>query len=131
VANAAIGNYDGHAKNVSFVYVSAETVRLAPAYDVVVTSLFDGLDRMLALSFGGTTHPNALTPRSLTVAAREFRMTPARAEEMAADVVRRVREALPPVLHAVAQDGGDPDMLDRLSRSVMTTAADLASRLGV
>jgi serine/threonine-protein kinase HipA len=131
VANAAIGNYDGHAKNVSFVYVSAETVRLAPAYDVVVTSLFAGLDQTLALSFGGTTHPNALTPQGLTVAAREFRMTPARAKEMAGDVVRLVQEALPTVLHAVAQDRGDPDMLDRLSLSVMTTADDLASRLGV
>lgn len=131
MANAAIGNYDGHAKNVSFVYVSAETVRLAPAYDVVVTSVFSGLDQTLALSFGGTTHPNALTPRSLTVAAREFRMTPARAREMAGEVVRRVREALPDVLHAVAQDRGDPVILDRLSISVMATAGDLATRLGV
>lgn len=90
MANATIGNYDGHAKNVSFVYVAAETVRLAPAYDVVVTSVFSGLDQTLALSFGGTTHPNALTPRSLAVAAREFRMTPARAKEMAEDVVRQV-----------------------------------------
>ena len=32
-----MGNYDGHAKNVSVVYVQAELVRLAPVYDVVVT----------------------------------------------------------------------------------------------
>lgn len=131
MANATIGNYDGHAKNVSFVYVAAETVRLAPAYDVVVTSVFSGLDQTLALSFGGTTHPNALTPQSLAVAAREFRMTPARAKAMAEDVVRHVLKALPDALHAVAQDGGDPEMLDRLSNAVMMTASNVATRLGV
>jgi serine/threonine-protein kinase HipA len=131
VANAAIGNYDGHAKNLSFVYVSAETVRLAPAYDVVVTEVFPGLDQTFSLSFGGTTHPNALTPRSLNTAAREFRMTTPRAQEMASDVVRRVKMALPEVLHAVTEDHGDTAMLDRLSASVTATVDSLASRLGL
>jgi serine/threonine-protein kinase HipA len=129
VANAAIGNYDGHAKNLAFLYVAAETVRLAPAYDVVVTAVFPGLDHTFSLSFGGTTHPHALTADSLNTAAREFRMTPARARGMAGDVVRRVKTALPEVLHAVAGGGGDAGMLDRLAVSVTATVDDLASRL--
>ncbi len=130
VANVAMGNYDGHAKNVSVVYVQAELVRLAPAYDVVVTAVYPDLDQTFALSFGGTTHPRALTPESLAVAAREFRLTHARVRELAADVVQRVRTALPDVLHSVAQEGGGA-MLDRLAASVTATAADMATRLGV
>lgn len=131
VANAALGNYDAHAKNLSFLYVSAETVRLAPAYDVVVTNVFGGLDQTFSLSFGGTTHPNALSPQSLGVAAREFRMTAPRVKDMASEVVRRVKLALPDVLHAVAEDRGDGAMLDRLSVSVTETTDSLAARLGV
>ena len=82
VANAVMGNYDAHAKNVSVVYVSGERVRLAPAYDVVVTSVFEGLDREFALFFCGTTHPRALTPASLRVAAREFALPAARVQGM-------------------------------------------------
>ena len=64
------------------------------------------------------------------MAAREFRLTHARARELAADVVQRVRTALPDVLHSVAQEGGGA-MLDRLAASVTATAAEMATRLGV
>ena len=130
VANAVMGNYDAHAKNVSVVYVSGERVRLAPAYDVVVTSVFEGLDREFALFFCGTTHPRALTPASLSVAAREFALPAARVAEIADDVVRLVQGRLHEVLHEVLRDNGDPAMLETLETSVLQTSSDFATRLG-
>lgn len=56
VANAVIGNDDTHARNVSVVYVSADRVRLAKAYDVVVTAVYY-LDRSGIHNIG--THPRA------------------------------------------------------------------------
>lgn len=129
VANAAMGNYDAHAKNVSVVYVNAERVRLAPAYDVVVTAVFAGLDQTLALNFGGTNFPKGLTSGSLRTAAREFRMTPARATELASDVVTRLHDAREPQLHAVAQLGGNAHMLERLDTSVRVTLEHFAERV--
>lgn len=131
VANAAMGNYDGHAKNLSVVYVGPDQVRLSPAYDVVVTAAYEHLDKTLALSFGGTTLPHALTTASVAVAAREFRLPRDRAVELAAGVVTNVREALADVLSAVRADGGDQQMLERCDASVQRTSTDLTKRLGL
>ena len=130
VANAAIGNYDGHAKNVSVVYAGG-VFSLSPAYDVVVTSVYPGLDKTFGLAFCGTTMPQALQPSKLRGGAREFRLEEAPARAMADEVVRHVRESLPSVLHEAAGLGGDTAVLEKLGRAVSGTAADLAVRLGL
>ncbi|MEP6733496.1 MAG: HipA domain-containing protein [bacterium] len=131
VANAAMGNYDAHAKNISVVYLGADRVRLAPAYDVVVTAVYEELDRDFALHFCGTTLPQALTRESLRVAAREFSLPAARVTALADDVVQLVRASLPDALEQVSRDGGAASMLDRLCASVLETSSALAERLGV
>ena len=131
MANAAMGNYDAHGKNMSVVYVSADRVRLAPAYDVVVTAVYEALDRHFALHFCGTTLPQALTRASLRVAAREFSLPAGRVAELADDVVQLVRSRLPDVLHDVSRAGGAPELLDRLRASVMETSSALTDRLGM
>lgn len=131
VANIAMGNYDAHAKNISIVHVAPSQIRLAPAYDVVVTSIYPELDRRLALKFGGTEYPRAITDRVLRSAARAFRFTPARTKELAAIVVSSIRAALPDVLHAVATMGGAAEQLDALESAVRETTDDLAGRLGM
>lgn len=129
MANAAMGNYDAHAKNISVVYVSADRVRLAPAYDVAVTAVYEALDRDFALHFCGTTLPQALTRASLKVAAREFSLPAARVAELADDVVQRVRSSLTDALQEVARAGGSTAMLDTLNASVLQTATALYERL--
>lgn len=131
VANAAMGNYDAHAKNVSVVYVTTDRVRLAPAYDVVVTAVYDGFDREFALYFCGTTHPQALTPASLKIAAREFGLPEGSVTDLANEVVRLIQSRLPDVLQEVLREGGQPEMLEKLGTSVMQTSADFAKRLGL
>jgi len=129
VANAVMGNYDAHAKNLTVLYDADGTVRLAPAYDVVVTTLFAGLDQTFALSFGGTTHPAALTPQRLRGVAREFDVALPQVTAVSADVLACVRDALPSVLHAVVGLGGDATVMERLDASVTATANAFAARL--
>ena len=131
VANAMMGNYDAHAKNVSVVYVAADRVRLAPAYDVVVTAVYDGLDRDFALYFGGTTHPQALTPASLKVAAREFTLPLGRVTEIADDVAQLIHSSLPDVLHEALREGGHATMLKKIESSVVRTSAEFTTHLGI
>lgn len=130
VANAAMGNYDGHAKNLGVVYHGG-VLRLAAAYDVVVTSPYATLNREFALSFGGTTKPQALQPSSMRAAAREFRLEETFARALADDVMRRVRDGLLGALHEVAGLGGDASALSELEREVTATAAHLQARLGL
>ena len=52
--NYLIGNCDAHAKNYSLQRTSAGRLRLAPAYDMVSTTFYQGLSRNLALGVAGT-----------------------------------------------------------------------------
>ncbi len=131
VANAVMGNYDAHAKNLSVLYDAEGAVRLAPAYDVVVTTPFAGLDQTFALAFGGTRHPAALTPQRLRVVAREFDLGLHQVTALTAGVLERIRSALPSVLHAVRELGGEERVLDRLAVGVTATSDAFAARLAV
>jgi len=49
--NAIVGNGDKHLKNWSFIYPNARTPKLAPAYDLMCTSIYI-LNETLALKLG-------------------------------------------------------------------------------
>ncbi len=49
--NVAVGNSDGHGKNLSLLYDGA-SVRLAPFYDLLSTRHYQALDRALAMAVG-------------------------------------------------------------------------------
>ena len=129
VANAAMGNYDAHAKNLSVVYAQGDRVRLAPAYDVVVTALYPALDQTLALAFAGTTNPQAFTPAGLRMAAREFRLSPALARAVAAEVCERMESATAETAHQVALLGGATPVLDQLVGTVVACRVQVESGL--
>lgn len=124
-----MGNYDAHAKNLSVVYTQGDRVRLAPAYDVVVTAVYPALDQTFALAFAGTTDPRALTPAGLRKAAREFRLSAVRALALAAEVCDLVDAATDEVAQEVSRSGGSPEVLDLLVRSVRDTQARVVKGL--
>jgi serine/threonine-protein kinase HipA len=53
-----LGNSDAHGKNFSLLYDPVTGVRLAPLYDVVSTSVYDGLTPRLAMAIGGEDDPS-------------------------------------------------------------------------
>jgi serine/threonine-protein kinase HipA len=54
VFHALIGNTDGHIKNFSLIYDrTLKSVKLAPAYDIVSTILYDTHSSEMAFSVGG------------------------------------------------------------------------------
>lgn len=53
IFNYLIGNTDNHIKNVSLLYSeNLKSVRLAPAYDIVSTVIYEGCTKEMALSIG-------------------------------------------------------------------------------
>lgn len=57
VFNVLVGNSDGHAKNLSLLYGSDGSTRLAPFYDLVPTRAIESLDHDLAIGVGGMRNP--------------------------------------------------------------------------
>ena len=60
--NYLIGNMDGHAKNLSFIY-KAKQIRLAPFYDMLCTDIYDDLSQKLAMKIGGENRPEWIMER--------------------------------------------------------------------
>lgn len=128
VANLAIGNRDAHAKNVSILYQDAETIGIAPAYDVVCTTVYP-IDAHLPLTFGGAKTMNALQPHCLKVAAREFRMTAPRAAQLTDAVTAAILAALDDVLHGTTEVAGHHPILDAMRDAVREETERTRARL--
>lgn len=129
VANVAMGNFDAHAKNLSVVYLQEDRVRLAPAYDVVVTGIYPEHDRSFGLTFAGAVRRHELTSGGLRKAAREFRLSAARALSLVDDVCAALREALDRVLHEVATGGGSQTVLEQVAVEVRAGVEELTERV--
>lgn len=68
-----IGNTDGHIKNLSLLYDSnLRSVRLAPAYDIVSTIIYDKHSSEMAFSIGGETEWSSLGRENFAKAAAEI-----------------------------------------------------------
>lgn len=83
-----IGNTDGHIKNFSLVYDgNLKAIRLAPAYDIVSTILYDTHSSEMAFSVGGEIEWHRITRGCFEEACRETglssRMFMARLDSMA------------------------------------------------
>lgn len=67
--NIVIGNKDAHAKNFSFLHVGGGKLRLAPAYDLVCTEVFEDLDKRMAMPIGDERFVSKLTTHDFDVMA--------------------------------------------------------------
>lgn len=74
--NYLIANADAHAKNFSLLYSDGGAPRLAPAYDLVCTALYEHLTDDFAMRHGGIRHPDEMTRESWDALARDIGMTP-------------------------------------------------------
>lgn len=72
VFNYLIGNTDNHIKNISLLYgEDLKSIRLAPAYDIVSTVIYQSSTENMALSINGVYNINAITRNDFEKAAVE------------------------------------------------------------
>ena len=101
VFNYLIGNTDSHIKNFSLLYSpNQKTVRLAPAYDVVSTVVYEESTREMAFFIGDAILLDDLTRDSFRLAAGELGL----GERMAMRRFDAVCERFRPALHAAAEE---------------------------
>jgi len=72
--NYLIGNMDGHAKNLSFIY-QARQIRLAPFYDMMCTDIYEDLSQKLAMKIGGENRPEWIMERHWKRFAEEIKIS--------------------------------------------------------
>ena len=74
IFNYIIGNTDGHIKNFSLLYSSGmESVRIAPAYDIICTTLY-GMSREMAFALGDEINIDKINRESIMKAAKEAKL---------------------------------------------------------
>lgn len=101
VFNYLIGNTDAHVKNHSLLYsLNQKTVRLAPAYDIVSTTVYEKSTREMAFFIGGELLLDDLTRDSFRLAAREIGL----GERMALRRFDEMCERFPAALHDAAEE---------------------------
>ena len=76
--NYLIGNCDAHLKNYSVLWEARDCVRLAPAYDLLSTSIYDGafggkLSRSMGLRFGRHVNIDKVDAEDILQVAKELR----------------------------------------------------------
>lgn len=92
--NAAVGNADGHGKNLALLH-DDRGLRLAPFYDLVSTREYAKLDRLLAMSVGGRRNGDELGHEQWAALARDVEMRDRVVLDLVGRTLERIDEALP------------------------------------
>jgi len=74
--NFLIGNADAHGKNLALIYDETGSVRLAPFYDLLCTSVYPELDQRMAMRLGGERWPERLRRKHWERLAEELGIAP-------------------------------------------------------
>jgi serine/threonine-protein kinase HipA len=123
LCNYFIGNYDGHAKNLSLVYPAGETTpRLAPAYDLVCLEFLYRINiryaRTLAFRIDGKATPEEIGRANWEAFATQLGTAPKRLLAR----LRQMAELLPELARQArsewAAQYGDNQMLDRFEEAI-------------
>jgi serine/threonine-protein kinase HipA len=129
--NLYAGNNDSHAKNLSIYNLPGKGVTLTPFYDLMCTRLYPGLSQEFAFEIGNEYKPAAMASAHLAPLAQQLGMRPQFLAHQAADLARRMPDALdqavkdvkPALTHAAAI------LAERLQQFVLSTTRKLAARL--
>ncbi|MCB9653247.1 MAG: HipA domain-containing protein [Deltaproteobacteria bacterium] len=109
VFNAAVGNADGHAKNLALLLTRTGT-RLAPIYDLVSTRAYPRVDRHLAMFIGGNADPDQLTAQDWSRFAADLGVGERYLKDTANQIVSAIGGALAPTLRAFEKAFGRKDL---------------------
>lgn len=74
--NFLIGNADAHGKNLALLYDETGSVRLAPFYDLLCTSVYPELDQRMAMRLGGERRPDRLRRKHWECLAEDLGIAP-------------------------------------------------------
>lgn len=111
IFNYVIGNADAHAKNFSLLYAN-DGIRLAPAYDVLATSVYPGLTKKMAMKIAGKYDADYICHRHWLGLMGDGQMARKVMVRMIDEIIASIEEQLPAIVQSVdGQITGDINTL--------------------
>ena len=126
--NIAVGNSDGHGKNLSLLYDGA-SVRLAPFYDLLSTRHYPALDRALAMAVGERRDADTLSRQHWEAFAEDASLGRALVVSTVRNVLERVAEVQPGWTAEFARVHGRHSILQTLPRWIEKNVRAATRRL--
>ena len=114
--NYLVGNCDAHAKNYSMMLGTRDAVRLAPAYDLVSTTVYDGefgsaLSRRMGMRIGAHANIDKVTAEDLRMLAGEMgvsaRLVDREFRELSAAMLGAIDVAVDDLASCVSDDASE------------------------
>ncbi len=119
-----LGNNDGHIKNYSLLYnEDMNALRLAPAYDIVCTTIYGESTREMSFNIGGTGRIDDVTKESFAGLAFEIGF----GEKLALGRIEKIRDAF----EAALRDSAKELQNSGFKKAVRMAEKILESRKGV
>lgn len=118
IVNYVLGNWDAHAKNMSFLYERPMVPTLAPLYDVVPIADVEPRTQVMSLRINGTLEPERITHDDVVAEAQGWGMDAERAELVVDGCLDGVEEGLAVAqeLYPAAADRHARGALERIER---------------
>ena len=118
IFNVLAGNSDGHAKNLSLLYLTNGEIRLTPFYDLVCTRAIERIDYHLALAVGDERNPSMVTRKHWQALASQCDLRPQFLLNQVNDVATRLLENLAAVKTTFESQYGAYPALQRIEQVV-------------
>lgn len=112
--NLLVGNADAHGKNISLLYDTNGSPRLAPFYDLVCTRNYKKITRHLAMNIGGQSDPDLIGKPQLHTLAAELNVRPSVVIEATSALIEELPMALTSTIAQFVERFGDSPVLERL-----------------
>lgn len=92
--NLVLGNWDAHAKNVSFLYEEPRTTTVAPLYDVVPIAEVEPRTGVLPMRINGRIEPNDVNGKDVVAEAASWGMPSNEAEALVEECLEHLAEGI-------------------------------------
>ncbi len=128
IFNVLAGNSDGHAKNLSLLYLQNGGIRLAPFYDLVCTRAIERIDYHLAFDVGGQRDPGQIITKHWDTLAGQCDVGSRFLGRLLQETAASLLEQLDQTRKLFETQYGDYPSLQRIER-VVTQQCHRATRL--
>jgi len=93
--NICLGNNDAHAKNFALLHdPEGGRPRLAPAYDLVCTTVYPALSKDMAMKIGGQSRPDQLNREAWARFGDDAGFSPAPLKKLGVEMATRIKSAI-------------------------------------
>ncbi len=118
IFNVLAGNSDGHAKNLSLLYLQNGGIRLSPFYDLICTRAIERIDYRLAFDVGGQRDPGHITTAHWDELARQCDVRPRFLNQLLQETATSLLEQIDQTRNLFESQYGDYPSLQRIGRIV-------------